>query len=78
MDKNFSQDWDIFKVYSSYEPNLATLYELDEFYNTSALYDFLEGLDYKEAMMEAHSQDEKTKQQKAQQDVAIKNRSKRA
>lgn len=55
------------RVYSSFNPSLATLYELEEVYNTSALYDFLEFLDFKESLTQAQQEDEKAIREQAQQ-----------
>jgi hypothetical protein len=71
MEKEFSQDWEIVRVYSSSEPQLATKWDLDNRYDINDLFDFLEALDARDEMTEIQQIESKAEQdrQKQQQDL---------
>src|SRR5690606_19021467 len=74
VEDTFSQDWEIARILLSKDPNLATLYELETHYNTLAVYNFLELLDFKEEIEELMTIEADLKrQQAAQQQKANKN-----
>jgi hypothetical protein len=67
MGKEFSQDWEVTRVYSSSEPQLATKWDLDNRYDINDLFDFLEALDVRDEMLEIQSMESKAEQDRIKQ-----------